>query len=556
MEVLVPSQMPIERSKFKDIDSLSNSSRSAGRRPEDIPTLRPSSAVRGDTTVRIGRDSDWGGSARGAGPVGDTAGQDAGTPTLSVARGDADVKTGSETRGGDPAGNTAGPDESATVTGDKKGKKDKYRELLAGDRWLVRSGHFLTYACLYLFSIMVFFRPYEIVPGLGFLSGTAVFFAVATLAIYIPSQFVTEGNLTMFSTEVKAVLAMTAIALLTIPIARDPGMAWESFNDTFIKAVAMFIVMVNVLRTRSRLMGLIWLSLGIGIYLSIAALDLYMRGQFTVEDYRVAVEVGGMFGNPNEMAMHFVMMTPLAIVLGIATRIKLLKLIYFAMAFLFVAANMVTFSRGGFIGLLACSAVLAWKLGRKHRLNVTLASVVIGGIALIAAPGNYGIRMLSIFVPGLDAVGSSDQRQELLIRSLLVTARNPWGIGIGNFPIVGIRNLQSHNAYTQVSAELGILGLIAYVVFMVSPFRKLRAIERSLFDRDDHNWFYYLSIGLQASIVGFMVSSFFASVAYNWFIYYLIAYAVAFRRIYSLECGVPDQAGQTAFWNHQRVFST
>ena len=32
-----------------------------------------------------------------------------------------------------------------------------------------------------------------------------------------------------------------------------------------------------------------------------------------------------------------------------------------------------------------------------------------------------------------------------------------------------------------------------------------------------------------------MVSSFFASVAYNWFIYYLIAYAVAFRRIYSVE---------------------
>ncbi len=39
----------------------------------------------------------------------------------------------------------------------------------------------------------------------------------------------------------------------------------------------------------------------------------------------------------------------------------------------------------------------------------------------------------------------------------------------------------------------------------------------------------------QASIIGYMVSSFFASVAYQWFIYYLIAYAVAFRRTYSLE---------------------
>jgi len=311
--------------------------------------------------------------------------------------------------------------------------------------------------------------------------------------------------------------------------------AWERFNDQFIKSVVIFIVLVNVVRSRERLMKLLWLSFGIGIYLSISALNLYWKGEFNVEEYRVGVDVGGMFGNPNEMAMHFVMMTPIVITLGIASRSSLKRLLYFGMAGLFVAANMVTFSRGGFLGLIACLGVLAWKLGRKYRLNVTIASILIGGIAIVAAPGNYGLRMLSIFVPGLDVVGSSDQRKALLERSLLVTARNPWGIGIGNFPIVGIRNLESHNAFTQVSAELGILGLVAYLIFMISPFRKLGAIERKHFDADDLNWFYYGAIGLQASIIGYMVSSFFASVAYNWFIFYLVAYAVAFRRIHSQE---------------------
>lgn len=233
-------------------------------------------------------------------------------------------------------------------------------------------------------------------------------------------------------------------------------------------------------------------------------------------------------------------MTPLAITLGIAAKGGK-RMLYFGMATLFVAANMVTFSRGGFLGLLACCGVLAWKLGRKYRLNVTIVSVVVGMVAILAAPGNYGLRMLSIFVPGLDAFGSSDQRFDLLKLSLLVSARNPWGIGIGNFPIVGVRNLQSHNAFTQVSSELGILGLIAYLIFVLSPFRKLGAIERMLFDKNDHNWFYYFSIGLQASIVGYLVSSFFASVAYNWFIYYLIAFAVAFRRIYSIETGLNEE---------------
>lgn len=434
------------------------------------------------------------------------------------------------------------PDESqkrrkpaATRSEKKIEKKEKDRELLSSDNWLVRNGHLFTYIGLYLFSIMVLFRPYEIVPGLGFLSATAFYFAIVTLLIYFPSQIAIEGNLTMLSTEVKAIIAMTAIAVVTIPIAKDPGYAWEVFNDSYIKAVVIFIVLINVVRTRKRLMNMMWLSFGIAVYLSFAALDMYLKGQFNTEEYRVSVEVGGMFGNPNEMAMHLVMMTPLVITLGLSAASKLWRWIYFGMAFLFVAANMVTFSRGGFLGLIAVGLVLAWKIGRRHRLNVAIASVVVGGIAMVAAPGNYGLRMLSIFVPGLDAVGSSDQRKELLERSILVTLRNPWGIGIGNFKIVGVRNLQTHNAFTQVSTELGILGLIAYLIFMISPFRKLSAIERTQFDDDKTDWSYYLSIGLQASIIGYMVSSFFASVAYNWFIYYLIAYAVAFRRIYSVE---------------------
>ncbi|MBX7061266.1 MAG: O-antigen ligase family protein [Pyrinomonadaceae bacterium] len=435
------------------------------------------------------------------------------------------------------------------VKGQKASRSELDQAALARDNWLVRNGHSLTFIGLYLFSILVLFRPYELLPGLGFLSATAFYFALATLLIYLPSQLATEGNATIFTTEIKAILALTALALFSIPIAKDPKTAWDTFNDPFIKAVLIFIVLVNVVRTRRRLMALLWLSIGIGIYLGYNAIRLYAEGKFAVEDYRVAVDVGGLFGNPNDMALHFVMMTPIVLCLALGARSKAMKALYFAITILFISGNMVTFSRGGFLGFFASALVLVWKLGRKHRAKVSLVSLVVGGILMIAAPGNYGLRMLSIFIPGLDPVGSSNQRRELLDRSLLVTARNPWGIGIGNFPIVGIHDHQTHNAYTQVSSEIGILGLIAYLVFIISPLRKLSAIERTLFAQDRLDWFYYLSIGLQASIVGYMVSSFFASVAYNWFIYYGIAYAVAFRRIYSTDparAEVPQPTGDPA----------
>jgi O-antigen ligase len=424
----------------------------------------------------------------------------------------------------------------------KIGKKaEKDRRLLSSENWLRRNGHTVSYLGLYLFSILVLFRPYELLPPLSFLSATAFYFALATLLIYVPTQLANEGNLTVMSTEVKAILALTFLALLTMPIAKDPPTAWAAFNDTFIKAVLMFIVMVNVLRTRGRLMGLIWLSLSVAFILSYQALALFMKGELLAEGYRAGAEIGGMFGNPNDLALHLVTMIPLAVCLGIAAKSNIMRLVYFAFAALFVSANLVTYSRGGFLGLIAASVVLAWKLGRKNRLNVMAVSGFVGLLVILLAPGNYGLRILSIFIPGLDPVGSSDQRRELLERSILVTLRNPWGIGIGNFPIVGVHNLVTHNAFTQVSSEIGILGLVAYLIFMVSPFRKLGAIERTLFAKDEYNWFYYLSIGLQASIVGYMISSFFVAVAYNWFIYYLIAYAVAFRRIYRTERGLKEE---------------
>jgi hypothetical protein len=416
----------------------------------------------------------------------------------------------------------------------EKGRKVKERDqaLLQNDNWLLRNGHSVSYAGIFLFTMVLYFRPYELFPALSGLTGLAFFISIATLVFFIPSQLAVEGNLTARPAEVNYLLLLTLLGIATIPIARSPGTAWETFNDVFIKIVLMFIVMVNVLRTELRLKGLMWLSLGVGLMLSIDALKRYMAGEFTVEDYRVSVQFGGMFGNPNELAVHFVMFIPIAVVLGLSTRNFVMRIVYWATAVLMTAGTVVTFSRGGFLGLIIASLVLGWKLGRKNRFQVMAVMAILGLAFLALAPGNYGVRILSIFIPGLDPVGSSNQRSELLKQSIWVTLRNPWGVGMGNFSIGSSHNLVTHNAYTQVSSELGIVGLVIYVLFVTSPFRRLGAIERELFDNEEYNWMYYLAIGIQASIVAYMVASFFGAFAYNWFVYYPVAYAIALRRIY------------------------
>jgi O-antigen ligase len=142
-------------------------------------------------------------------------------------------------------------------------------------------------------------------------------------------------------------------------------------------------------------------------------------------------------------------------------------------------------------------------------------------------------------MPGLDPNGSADARRGELLRSLYVALRHPLlGIGMGNYqPNMSYNGLVTHNSYTQVASELGMIALGLYLMFIVTPIRKLSTIVRQTCAAKEESHFYYLALGLQASLIVFMVSSFFLSVAYAWNVYYLVGYAVCFRRIYEAETG-------------------
>ncbi|HEX3558969.1 MAG TPA: O-antigen ligase family protein [Pyrinomonadaceae bacterium] len=409
-----------------------------------------------------------------------------------------------------------------------------------GPSWILKRGHALSYAGLFLFTAVLYFRPYELFPALSSFNNMAFVLAVATLLVFFPTQLVLEGTLTARPREVNLLLLLCLVALLSVPLAIDPGVAWDMFSGNFIKAILMFIVMVNVVRTQRRLKTLILLALAVSLFLSAGALNDYSSGKMVVEGYRVAGRIGGLFDNPNDLALHLVTMIPVSIALLLSARGLIGKLGYGVCTALMLAAITVTFSRGGFLGLVAASIFLAWKLGRRNRFGVVIVMLAAGMFFLVLAPGNFPVRVLSIFIPSLDPVGSSGARQQLLIKSVLVALRHPLlGVGMGNFPIVSIHDQVSHNAYTQVASEMGLAALAFYVLFILSPLKRLREIEGQTYEaRRATRFYYYFSVGLQASLVGYMVSSFFASVAYLWYVYYLVGYAVCLRRMYEAEHGL------------------
>jgi putative inorganic carbon (hco3(-)) transporter len=417
------------------------------------------------------------------------------------------------------------------TAGKQEESKPQFKE-----NWIIKRGHALSYAGLFVFTIVLYFRPYELFSALSSLTSLAFWVAVPTLLVFSLSQLSLEGNLTARPREVNLALLLVLAALISMPLALNPAEAWETFNKEFIKAILMFIVIVNVVRTERRLKGMLLLALAVSCLVSINALNDYRSGRFAFEGYRITGSIGGMLGNPNDMALHLVTILPIAVALVLTTRNYFAKVVYGFCLVLMVIAIVVTYSRGGFIGLVCVAGVLAWKFGRRHRLAVLLLAIVSIGLFISFVPGNYMTRIASIFDSTLDPNGSSTARSELFKRSVVIAIANPlFGIGMGNFHIVSIREAVTHNSFTQVAAEMGMLASVIYTMFIVAPLNRLRRIERETSSKGRTSRFYYLAIGLQVSLVGYLVGSFFASVAYLFYVYYLVGYAVCLRRIYEAE---------------------
>ena len=406
---------------------------------------------------------------------------------------------------------------------------------------LGKRGHAITFAGFFLFTVVLYFRPYELIPALSGLLQMAFYIGLFTLIAYLISQIIAEGNITAPLREVKLVALLGLLALLSIPLAIDPGEAWGDFSEILIKALLMFIVLVNVVRTRTRMMMLMLVAIAVSIYLSVNAISDYRNGVFIIgkaDLARIGGSIGGLFKNSNDLALHLVTMVPIAVCLGLTTKGPLRKIIYWGAAGLMAAATVVTFSRGGFLGLIGVTLLFAYKFGKRNK-PVTIAVLALTFILFIGlAPGSYGDRLGTIFDSASDLSGSSSQRTQVLKRSIVVALRYPLtGVGIGNFHHKSFQELGTHNAYTQVAAEIGIPAFVVYVMFLLYPLKRLRQIEKTAGEHKDkeNRWFFFMSIGLQGAIVGYMVSSFFGAVAYQWYVYYLVGYAICLHRMFLVK---------------------
>ena len=215
-----------------------------------------------------------------------------------------------------------------------------------------------------------------------------------------------------------------------------------------------------------------------------------------------------------------------------------------------------TKSRSGFLGLIVMGLVIAYYVVRV-RPGIILAAVLAGLLALPAMPSSFWDRMDSITNADEDTTGSRAARLRLINQGLEVFAENPiTGIGAGQFqnynaPGVTVEKWRvTHDVWLQVASELGIFGVLLFAFLVIRaysacfatlrllrPPRRKRGARRdppadTLDLTDDERVILDQNAkGMLAAMVGWTICSLFASVAFNWTFYYVLALAVAGRDV-------------------------
>ena len=350
--------------------------------------------------------------------------------------------------------------------------------------------------------------------------------AAAALVMLLAERAFARKSLELASPEGYLLLSFLGAAALSSVTALWPRLAVEAVSD-LVKMSIVFFFIVNCANTERRLRGVMWTMVIGGLLPAAGTLRNYIQGNL-VEGRAAWV---GIFANPNELAYSLVILLPLiaflAAGLGLLPRLALL-----GVALLFVAAILVTFSRGGVIGLVAVMGLFAWRK-RSMVLQGLMVFLVVAGLLLAARFWSRGENFKN-----LNQDTTFRQRIATSQAGLAMFVDHPMlGMGPGcsviAWPLYAPADLYTrgalvtHNSFIQALSEFGALGFIPFILFIGCGLYHARKLALDTTRPDLAN----LGAGIEIAVWGFVVCGMSGGYILTWFPYILLGLAASARQI-------------------------
>ena len=262
----------------------------------------------------------------------------------------------------------------------------------------------------------------------------------------------------------------------------------------------------------------------------------------TMQNGRLFLE-RGRFANPNEMAQALLLGMPFWWAIYANSRSLFAKLCGAGAlaAMMYVISK--TGSRGALISSLVILGFMFLRATAIGKMKLLFGAGMLLLVAALLLPGALRARYQTFFTaepmenseePGGSsdaemlgsAVSSSSNRMEMLITSLVLTAKHPlFGVGPGMFPVAendlakseGRRGAWrgTHNSFTEVSSECGIPAFLLYCAVLLLSLKKSYALYRRTKAHPEWKEISTHALALNYSLIAFFVTGIFVHAAYT-----------------------------------------
>ncbi len=398
----------------------------------------------------------------------------------------------------------------------------------------------LAYRALIAFTCFLLLAPQNLFPVLGTLR--IVFLAgVIAIVAHVRDRWALGLPLARPGREMTLAGLILLWSVLGMPFSQWPGGSLALLLDLFIKSLAFFWLIANLIDTLPRLRTMTTVLTTLTVTLGRVGIWNYLSGVFApTRDIRILGYNAGLTRNPNDLALMINLILPMTVALLLLSSGPLARVLLAGAILIQACAIVLTFSRAGFLTLATTGLVFGVRLVRRPSRGLVFAGLCAALLALPFLPASYTDRILTMGSLEADVTGSAQARWTGTVAAMEHAVDNPFlGAGLGmNILVlndsVGATWRRVHNVYLEYAVDLGLPGLALFLLLMASSWRSVRAATKSL-NREVAQ----LSEGIEISLLAFAVAAFFHPAAYEFYFYFIAGLAVAAKVVNERNARVP-----------------
>jgi O-antigen ligase len=378
------------------------------------------------------------------------------------------------------------------------------------------------------YVFLEYVRPTGIYPALQVLPWARIALVGALIACLL------ERRSSFSNVRAWGLIGLFTLVILASSVqAVYPSLSFENLN-LWLSWLCVIFIISSVADTEERFLLLLVGFLLWNVKMSQHGVRSWASAGFTFRSWGIAGPPGW-FENSGELAIEMCVFFPIVVYLlvGLRPHLSLAKqLVLAAVAASAVVTTVGSSSRGGLLGLAAVALVML--LLSPKRLTGLFYIVMAALLAWVLLPSEQRMRFQSA---GED--GTSLSRLTYWADGVEIANNYPiLGIGYKNWPIYykfnfGGNGTLPHNIFIEAWAEMGYLGLVAFLLLIAYVFYENWQTRRLTRHKgpNPNRFVFYMAFGLDGALIGYLVSGFFVTVLFYPFFWVNLAFVIALARV-------------------------